>query len=80
MIDNKQVVVDQVVEALKKIALNVPDEMQMSIAEVISLLAMNGFTQEEISNVELLINDIIEQYLGGSLISPNIPRSNSNLN
>lgn len=78
--DNKQIIVEQVIQALTKIAITVPEELQMAIAEIISLLAMNGFTQEEIREVEQLIHKIIDEYLDGQLSFPHNKSNPSQLN
>lgn len=79
MMDERQQATETLLEAITKIALETPDQLPLFIAECTSVLAMSGFTQDELAQFDVNVQQIIEDYLGGQLIDFDVVRDNKNI-
>lgn len=79
MMDERQQAAETILAAITKVALEKPDQLLMFIAECTAVLAMNGFTQDELAQFDVNVQQIIEDYLGGQLIDFDVVRDNKNI-
>ncbi|MER2107601.1 MAG: hypothetical protein ABS949_11745 [Solibacillus sp.] len=63
----KQQAMENALIHLRELALKHPEQLMMPITECTAILAMNGYTAEQIAWFETQTNGIINDYIGTSI-------------